>query len=68
MVNTGNPPELFQPDIPVVVVGHFSAGLVRLGPDLVSIVDHTAKYVQDAPNGTKRWVDGPPAERAGPTR
>ncbi|HLN42771.1 MAG TPA: cytochrome c maturation protein CcmE [Acidimicrobiales bacterium] len=57
VVNHGNPPQLFQPDIPVVVVGHFS------GSSFVSdqlIVDHTAQYVQDhpnrvrAPNGTTR--------------
>ena len=32
VVNTGNPPQLFQPDIPVVVVGHFS-GPPSLQPD-----------------------------------
>jgi cytochrome c-type biogenesis protein CcmE len=47
VVNTGNPPELFQPDVPVVVVGHFS------GATFVSnqiIVDHTAQYVAKYPN------------------
>ena len=47
VVNTGNPPQLFQPDIPVVVVGHFS------GATFVSnqiIVDHTAQYVAKYPN------------------
>ncbi len=57
VINHGNPPQLFQPDIPVVVVGHFS------GSSFVSdqlIVDHTAQYVQEhpnrvrAPNGTTR--------------
>jgi cytochrome c-type biogenesis protein CcmE len=57
VVNHGNPPQLFQPDIPVVVVGHFS------GSSFVSdqvIVDHSAQYVQAhpdrvrAPNGTTR--------------
>ena len=57
VVNHGNPPQLFQPDIPVVVVGHFS------GTSFVSdqlIVDHSAQYVQQhpnrvkAPNGTTR--------------
>jgi cytochrome c-type biogenesis protein CcmE len=57
VVNTGNPPQLFQNDIPVVVVGHFS------GATFVSnqiIVDHTAQYVAKypnrvrAPNGTTR--------------
>ncbi|MGO8873894.1 MAG: cytochrome c maturation protein CcmE [Acidimicrobiales bacterium] len=57
VVNTGSPPELFQPDIPVIAVGHFR------GPDFVSdqiLVKHSATYVAEhpgrvtAPNGTKR--------------
>jgi cytochrome c-type biogenesis protein CcmE len=57
VINSGNPPQLFQPDIPVVVVGHFA------GDSFVSnqiIVDHTAQYVAQypnrvkAPNGTSR--------------
>jgi cytochrome c-type biogenesis protein CcmE len=47
VVNTGNPPQLFQPNIPVVVVGHF------VGGTFVSnqiIVDHTAQYVAKYPN------------------
>lgn len=57
VVNHGNPPQLFQPDIPVVVVGHF-AGASFISDQL--IVDHTAQYVQAhpnrvrAPNGTSR--------------
>jgi cytochrome c-type biogenesis protein CcmE len=50
VVNHGNPPQLFQPDIPVVVVGHFS------GDTFVSdqlIVDHTAQYVQQHPDRVK---------------
>lgn len=57
VVNHGSPPQLFQPDIPVVVVGHFA------GSGFVSdqiIVDHTAQYVAAhparvrAPNGSIR--------------
>lgn len=51
VVNTGNPPQLFQPDIPVVVVGHFSG--TASGATFVSnqiIVDHTAQYVAKYPN------------------
>jgi cytochrome c-type biogenesis protein CcmE len=47
VVNHGNPPQLFQPNVPVVVVGHFS------GDTFVSdqiIVDHTAQYQQQHPN------------------
>jgi cytochrome c-type biogenesis protein CcmE len=57
VVNHGEPPQLFQPDIPVVVVGHF-AGSTFVSDQL--IVDHTAQYVEAhparvrAPNGTTR--------------
>ena len=55
--NTGSPPQLFQPDIPVIAVGHFS------GNGFVSdqiMVKHSATYIAEypsrvtAPNGTKR--------------
>ena len=32
VVNSGEPPQLFQPNIPVVVVGHFSGATFYLGP------------------------------------
>jgi cytochrome c-type biogenesis protein CcmE len=57
VTNSSNPPQLFQPNIPVVVVGHFS------GATFVSdqiIVDHSAQYIEEhptrvkAPNGTTR--------------
>jgi cytochrome c-type biogenesis protein CcmE len=57
VINTGNPPELFQPNIPVVVVGHFAGGTFISNQ---IIVDHTAQYVAKypnrvkAPNGTSR--------------
>ncbi len=55
--NTGTPPDLFQPDIPVIAVGHFS------GATFVSdqiLVKHSSTYIAahpnrvTAPNGTKR--------------
>jgi cytochrome c-type biogenesis protein CcmE len=55
--NTGSPPELFQPAIPVIAVGHFS------GSTFVSnqiLVKHTSDYIAAHPgrvtaaNGTKR--------------
>ncbi len=55
--NTGSPPQLFQADIPVIAVGHFS------GATFVSdqiLVKHTSTYIAahpgriTAPNGTKR--------------
>jgi cytochrome c-type biogenesis protein CcmE len=57
VVETGEPPQLFQPDIPVVLVGHF-AGSVFASDQI--IVDHTAQYIAKypsrvrAPNGTSR--------------
>jgi cytochrome c-type biogenesis protein CcmE len=57
VVETGEPPQLFQPDIPVVLVGHF-AGPVFASDQI--IVDHTAQYIAKypsrvrAPNGTTR--------------
>jgi cytochrome c-type biogenesis protein CcmE len=55
--NSGSPPQLFQPDIPVIAVGHFSAGAFVSDQILVK---HTANYIAahpgrvTAPNGTKR--------------
>ena len=55
--DTGSPPQLFQADIPVVVVGHF-AGTSFLAHQI--IVDHSATYIEQhpgrvrAPNGTTR--------------
>jgi cytochrome c-type biogenesis protein CcmE len=55
--NTGSPPQLFQPNIPVIAVGHFhGAGFVS---DQI-LVKHSATYIAQypsrvtAPNGTKR--------------
>lgn len=57
VVNTGSPPQLFQPDIPVIAVGHFS------GTTFVSnqiLVKHSSNYIAahpgrvTAPNGSKR--------------
>jgi cytochrome c-type biogenesis protein CcmE len=50
VVNTGNPPELFQPNIPVVVVGHF-AGATFVSNQI--IVDHSAQYQAKYPNRVK---------------
>jgi cytochrome c-type biogenesis protein CcmE len=55
--NTGSPPQLFQPDIPVIAVGHFS------GTTFVSdqiLVKHSSSYIAahpgrvTAPNGSQR--------------
>jgi cytochrome c-type biogenesis protein CcmE len=50
VTNTGNPPQLFQPGIPVIVSGHFS------GSRFVSnqiIVDHTSNYVEETTKSAK---------------
>jgi cytochrome c-type biogenesis protein CcmE len=58
--NTGSPPQLFQSDIPVVVVGHFTS---VTSDDFVSnsiLVKHSANYIAEYPgrvrakNGTVR--------------
>ena len=55
--NSSSPPQLFQPNIPVIAVGHFQ------GDTFVSdqiLVKHTANYIAQnpsrvtAPNGSKR--------------
>ncbi|MFZ0664905.1 MAG: cytochrome c maturation protein CcmE [Acidimicrobiales bacterium] len=57
VVETGQPPQLFQPDIPVVLVGHFSGAF--FSSDQI-LVDHTSQYIAKypnrvkAPNGTTR--------------
>jgi cytochrome c-type biogenesis protein CcmE len=55
--NSGSPPELFAPDIPVIAVGHFSSGVFVSDQILVK---HSATYIAahpgrvTAPNGTKQ--------------
>ena len=56
----GTPPQLFQPNIPVVVVGHFAsaASLQFVGSQIM--VKHSANYIAahpsrvKAPNGSVR--------------
>lgn len=67
--NVGTPPALFQPDIPVVAVGHFVAapGADGAGPGVAAVfasdqilVKHTSSYIAAhpsrvrAPNGSSR--------------
>jgi cytochrome c-type biogenesis protein CcmE len=55
--NTGSPPQLFQVGIPVIAVGHFSAGTFVSDQILVK---HSASYIAahpgrvTAPNGSRR--------------
>jgi cytochrome c-type biogenesis protein CcmE len=54
VANTGSPPGLFQPRIPVVVVGHFTS---ETSNDFVSNsieVKHSATYTAQYPNRVKK--------------
>jgi len=53
VANTGSPPQLFQANIPVVVVGHFSSVSSN---DFVSnqiLVKHSANYIAKYPSRVK---------------
>ena len=56
--NTGSPPQLFQTDIPVVVVGHFASPRSDLFVSNQIMVKHSATYIAAhptrvrGPNGT----------------
>jgi len=56
----GTPPQLFQANIPVVVVGHFTSVTSDLFDGTQILVKHTASYIAQhptrvkAPNGTTR--------------
>ena len=51
--STGTPPQLFQANIPVVVVGHFASAssTTFLGSSIM--VKHTAAYIAQYPNRVK---------------
>ncbi len=48
--NTGSPPELFQPAIPVVVVGHFVSAASDVFVSNQIMVKHSADYIAAHPN------------------
>lgn len=53
VANTGSPPQLFQVNIPVVVVGHFSS---VTSADFISnqiLVKHSANYIAKYPSRVK---------------
>jgi cytochrome c-type biogenesis protein CcmE len=58
--NVGSPPALFQPNIPVVVVGHFATGATPLFLSNQIMVKHSSSYIAahpkrvTAPNGSVR--------------
>jgi cytochrome c-type biogenesis protein CcmE len=49
VTNTGAPPQLFQPGIPVVVVGHFVGTTDRFASDQI-LVKHSNVYIAAHPN------------------
>lgn len=50
VVETGQPPQLFQNNIPVVLVGHFEGGFFASNQILV---DHSSQYVAEYPSRVK---------------
>lgn len=50
VVNTSSPPQLFQSNIPVVVVGHFSSDTSRTFLSDTIMVKHSATYTAQYPN------------------
>lgn len=50
VVEIGNPPQLFQPNIPVVIQGHFQGNVFV--SDLI-MVKHSSTYIAEHPNRIK---------------
>lgn len=51
--NTGSPPQLFQPGIPVVVVGHFGSAASDVFVSNQILVKHSATYISQHPTRVK---------------
>jgi cytochrome c-type biogenesis protein CcmE len=52
VTNSGSPPQLFQPGIPVIVVGHFVGATNRFASDEI-LVKHSNSYIAVHPNRVK---------------
>jgi cytochrome c-type biogenesis protein CcmE len=52
VTNTGSPPQLFQPGVPVIVVGHFVGASDRFASDQI-LVKHSNSYIAAHPNRVK---------------
>lgn len=50
--NTGDPPQLFRPGLPVVVVGHFVGTSDNFASDQI-MVKHSQQYIAAHPNRVK---------------
>jgi cytochrome c-type biogenesis protein CcmE len=62
IVNTGEPPQLFRPGLPVVVVGHFVGSGDNFASDQI-MVKHSQQYIAAHPNrvrstGAKKTAAG----------
>lgn len=53
--HTGDPPELFQPNIPVVLEGRFTDGSDVFASDRI-MVKHSETYQEENPERTKDYV------------
>jgi cytochrome c-type biogenesis protein CcmE len=53
VTNTGSPPDLFQPLIPVVVVGHFASDTSTNFDSNTIMVKHSPTYTAQYPNRVK---------------
>jgi cytochrome c-type biogenesis protein CcmE len=51
--SNGTPPQLFQDNIPVVVVGHFTTKTSMNFAGSQIMVKHTASYIEKNPNRVK---------------
>ncbi len=52
VTNSGSPPQLFQPGIPVIVVGHFVGATNRFSSDEI-LVKHSNSYIAAHPSRVK---------------
>jgi cytochrome c-type biogenesis protein CcmE len=52
VVNSGLPPQLFQPGIPVVLAGHFAGDSNVFDSDQI-LVKHSNQYIAEYPNRVK---------------
>ncbi len=59
VANIGSPPDLFQPRIPVVVVGHFTSETSSNFVSNTIMVKHSATYTAQYPNRLKVTSAGP---------
>lgn len=54
--HVGDPPELFRPNIPVVLEGHFESATAQTYQSDRILVKHTSEYRKDNPDRVKDYV------------